>query len=517
MEKDGHNIPFETFLGFNVEKVPDIDLNFSGQTQLKMHDFVRTLFGINKTFRAGTILTNAEKTVYGLARKLGEYRARLDPKFDLNREVSYFTSAFLDFLATKAQGVKRTSGKHAGGIIVIPQNQEIEDFTPINYPANNEKSDWKTTHFDYNALHDNLLKLDILGHDDPTILLHLEKLTNIKSDEIPKSDPKILSLFRSCKELGISSDQILGEVTGTIGIPEFGTQFVRKMLQIAQVKSFADIVAICGLAHGTGVWQDNAEKLILEKKHVINELISCRDDIMIYLLQKNIDHQVAFNIMENVRKGKGLTDQEKELLELKKVPSWYIESLQKIGYLFPKAHAVAYAMKAWKIAYFKLYHPLAFYSSYFSIRPDVKDLETLIQPVEKIREKISILNKKRLESQKGIQQLSAKEKDLIQFLEISLELKSRGFEIEKVSLEKSEAQEWIINKENNSLIPPFIAIDGIGDVNARKIVQARNLRPFSSIEDFEKRTETNSTSLKKLKELGIFDKISKSAQVNIFD
>ncbi|QLG43596.1 PolC-type DNA polymerase III [Mesomycoplasma hyopneumoniae] len=517
MEKDGHNIPFETFLGFNVEKVPDIDLNFSGQTQLKMHDFVRTLFGINKTFRAGTILTNAEKTVYGLARKLGEYRARLDPKFDLNREVSYFTSAFLDFLATKAQGVKRTSGKHAGGIIVIPQNQEIEDFTPINYPANNEKSDWKTTHFDYNALHDNLLKLDILGHDDPTILLHLEKLTNIKSDEIPKSDPKILSLFRSCKELGISSDQILGEVTGTIGIPEFGTQFVRKMLQIAQVKSFADIVAICGLAHGTGVWQDNAEKLILEKKHVINELISCRDDIMIYLLQKNIDHQVAFNIMENVRKGKGLTDQEKELLELKKVPSWYIESLQKIGYLFPKAHAVAYAMKAWKIAYFKLYHPLAFYSSYFSIRPDVKDLETLIQPAEKIREKINILNKKRLESQKGIQQLSAKEKDLIQFLEISLELKSRGFEIEKVSLEKSEAQEWIINKENNSLIPPFIAIDGIGDVNARKIVQARNLRPFSSIEDFEKRTETNSTSLKKLKELGIFDKISKRAQVNIFD
>ncbi|MXR05747.1 PolC-type DNA polymerase III [Mesomycoplasma flocculare] len=517
MDKDGHNIPFETFLGFNAEKVPDIDLNFSGETQLKMHDFVRDLFGIDKTFRAGTILTNAEKTVFGLARKLGEFRARLDPKFDINHEVSYFTNSFLDFLATKAQGVKRTSGKHAGGIIVIPQNQEIEDFTPINFPANNEKSDWKTTHFDYNALHDNLLKLDILGHDDPTILLHLEELTKIKSDQIPKSDPKILSLFSSCKELGIKPQQILGEITGTIGIPEFGTPFVRKMLQSANVKSFADIFAICGLAHGTGVWQDNAQALITSKKHLIHDVISCRDDIMIYLLKKNVEHRKAFNIMENVRKGKGLDESDIKLLMGQKVPIWYIESLQKIGYLFPKAHAVAYAMKAWKIAYFKLYHPLAFYSSYFSIRPDVKDIDTLIQPAIKIAQKINLLNSKKLSTQKGLQQLSPKEKDLIPFLEISLELKARGFEIEKVNLEKSDSQKWIVNKENNSLIPPFIAVDGIGDINARKIVQARNLRPFSSIEDFEFRTETNKTSMKKLKELGVFDNISKKAQVNLFE
>ncbi|ATP59922.1 PolC-type DNA polymerase III [Mesomycoplasma dispar] len=517
MDKDGHNIPFETFLGFNAEKVPDIDLNFSGETQLKMHDFVRSLFGIDKTFRAGTILTNAEKTVFGLGRKLGEFRAALDPKFDTNKEIPYFANSFLDFLATKAQGVKRTSGKHAGGIIVIPQNQEIEDFTPINFPANNEKSDWKTTHFDYNALHDNLLKLDILGHDDPTILLHLEELTQVKSEQIPKSDPKILSLFSSCKELGIKPQQIFGELTGTIGIPEFGTQFVRKMLQTAKVKSFADIVAICGLAHGTGVWQDNAETLISSKNHVINDVISCRDDIMIYLLKMNLEHRDAFNIMENVRKGKGLNESEIKLLTEKEVPVWYIESLQKIGYLFPKAHAVAYAMKAWKIAYFKLYHPLAFYSSYFSIRPDVKDIETLIQPAEKIEKKLNFLNEKRLASQKGSQELSPKEKDLIPFLEISLELKLRGFEIEKVNLEKSEAQDWIVNKENNSLIPPFIAVDGIGDINARKIVQARNLKPFTSVEDFQERTETNNTALKKLNELGVFDKISKKAQVNLFE
>lgn len=517
MDKDGHNIPFETFLGFNAEKVPDIDLNFSGETQLKMHDFVRSLFGIDKTFRAGTILTNAEKTVFGLGRKLGEFRAALDPKFDTNKEIPYFANSFLDFLATKAQGVKRTSGKHAGGIIVIPQNQEIEDFTPINFPANNEKSDWKTTHFDYNALHDNLLKLDILGHDDPTILLHLEELTQVKSEQIPKSDPKILSLFSSCKELGIKPQQIFGELTGTIGIPEFGTQFVRKMLQTAKVKSFADIVAICGLAHGTGVWQDNAETLISSKNHVINDVISCRDDIMIYLLKMNLEHRDAFNIMENVRKGKGLNESEIKLLNEKEVPVWYIESLQKIGYLFPKAHAVAYAMKAWKIAYFKLYHPLAFYSSYFSIRPDVKDIETLIQPAEKIEKKLNFLNEKRLASQKGSQELSPKEKDLIPFLEISLELKLRGFEIEKVNLEKSEAQDWIVNKENNSLIPPFIAVDGIGDINARKIVQARNLKPFTSVEDFQERTETNNTALKKLNELGVFDKISKKAQVNLFE
>ncbi|WP_341508114.1 PolC-type DNA polymerase III [Mesomycoplasma ovipneumoniae] len=517
MDKDGHNIPFETFLGFNAEKVPDIDLNFSGETQLKMHDFVRDLFGKDKTFRAGTILTNAEKTVFGLGRKLGEFKAMYDSKFDLNREVSYFTNTFLDFLATKAQGVKRTSGKHAGGIIVIPQNREIEDFTPINFPANNEKSDWKTTHFDYNALHDNLLKLDILGHDDPTILLHLEEITGVKSDQIPKSDDKILSLFTTAKELGIQPGQMLGEQTGTIGIPEFGTPFVRRMLQVAKVKSFADIVAVCGLAHGGGVWQNNAEVLISKKNHAINEVISCRDDIMIYLLRMKLDHLDAFNIMEKVRKGKGLTQGEIDILTEKKVPTWYIDSLQKIGYMFPKAHAVAYAMKAWKIAYFKLYHPLAFYSSYFSIRPDVKDIDTLIQPADKIEAKILTLQQKQTNQNGSGQALTPKEKDLIPFLEISLELKLRGFEIENVNLLMSDAQNWIVNKENNSLIPPFISVDGIGDINARKIIQARNLRPFSSIEDFQTRTDTNNTALKKLIQLGVFDKISKTTQVNLFD
>ncbi|MBG0730547.1 PolC-type DNA polymerase III [Mycoplasma sp. 'Moose RK'] len=519
LDKDGHNIPFETFLGFNAEKVPDIDLNFSGETQLKMHDFVRQLFGSKNTFRAGTILTNAEKSVYGLAKKLGEIRSQFDPKFNIDRHVSYFSNSYLDFLATKAQGVKRTSGKHAGGIIVIPNDFEIEDFCPINFPANNEKSDWKTTHFDYNALHDNLLKLDILGHDDPTILLHLEELTGIKSEKIPKNDPKILSLFSSCKELGIQPGQILGEPTGSIGIPEFGTQFVRKMLQVAKVNSFADIVAVCGLAHGSGVWQHNAEPLIIEKKLKIQDVISCRDDIMLYLLKKNLEHLDAFNIMEKVRKGKGLTALEVELLKEKNVPDWYIESLNKIGYMFPKAHAVAYAMKAWKIAFFKLYHPLAFYSAYFSIRPDVKDIETLVLPASEIQAKINLLNEKRAGNTKSNLQnkITPKERDLIPFLEISLELKSRGFEIEKVNLEKSQAQIWLVNNENNSLIPPFVSVDGIGDVNARKIVEARNLKAFASIDDFQNRTETNTTAIKKLTELGVFDKISKKAQVNLFD
>ncbi|CAT05400.1 DNA polymerase III polC-type [Mesomycoplasma conjunctivae] len=514
LNRDGQNIPFETFLGFEADKVPDIDLNFSSDIQLKMHDYVRDLFGDKNTFRAGTILTNAEKTVYGLARKLSEVKASLDKRFQSNQEISFFTTTFMDFLATKANGVKRTSGKHAGGIIVIPEEYDIEDFTPINYPANNEKSGWKTTHFDYDSIHDNLLKLDILGHDDPKILLLLEEITGIKSETIPKSDPQIIELFYSTKPLKIKPEQIGGELTGAIGLPEFGTPFVRKMLQNARVKSFADIVAICGLSHGKNVWQDNAEPLIREQKLQIKDVISCRDDIMIYLIKQNLDPLTAFNIMERVRKGKGVDEEQEQLMIAKNVPNWYIDSLKKIGYMFPKAHAAAYAMKAWKIAFFKLYYPLAFYSVFFTIRPDVKDIDSLTLPHAEIDRKIKELRKKVNSSSTSV---SAKEKDLIPFLEISLELKARGFEIEKINLEKSEAQQWIINYENNSLIPPFSSLEGIGDINASNIVKARSEKAFISIEDFEQRTGTNSTAIKKLEEMGVFKNISKKAQVSLFD
>ncbi|WP_215743196.1 PolC-type DNA polymerase III [Mesomycoplasma hyorhinis] len=515
-DKDGQNIPFETFLGFKADKVPDIDLNFAGDFQVQTHNYIRELFGEKFTFRAGTILGYAEKSAFSLAKKLNEIQTRLYLNEHPNEyEFSMYSNTFLDFLATKTSGVKKTTGQHPGGIIVIPNDLEIEEFTPINFPANDDNSDWKTTHFDFENIHDNVLKFDLLGHDDPIMVRELEKLTNTKVENIPKSDPKIIKLFSSLEPLNIDSKDLPGEQNGARGLPEFGTSFVRRMLNTARVESFSDLIKVSGLSHGTNVWQDNAEALISQHNLTLRDVISCRDDIMLYLINKGVDSLVSFNIMESVRKGKSITVEQQQILENHNVPIWYIESLKKIKYMFPKAHAAAYVLMAWRITYYKLYYPLAFYSVYFSIRIDFKNIDALLLPKQQLSSQIMAL--KQRENSKKEDKLSEKEKKLIPILEVAEELKARGFEIEKINLNLSQATQWVINEENNSLIPPFSSLDGIGEANAAKIIAARTEKSFSSIEDFEKRAGVNSTVIKKLKDMGVFKDLSETHQITLFD
>lgn len=515
-DKDGQNIPFETFLGFNADKVPDIDLNFAGDFQVQTHNYIRELFGEKFTFRAGTILGYAEKSAFSLAKKLNEIHTRLYLNDHPNEyEFSMYSNTFLDFLASKSSGVKKTTGQHPGGIIVIPNDLEVEEFTPINFPANDENSDWKTTHFDFENIHDNVLKFDLLGHDDPIMVRELEKLTNTKVEDIPKSDPNIIKLFSSLEPLNIDPKDMPGEKNGARGLPEFGTSFVRRMLNTAKVKSFSDLIKVSGLSHGTNVWQDNAEELISKQNLSLQDVISCRDDIMLYLINKGVNPLISFNIMESVRKGKSITEEQQTTLENHNVPSWYIESLKKIKYMFPKAHAAAYVLMAWRITYYKLYFPLAFYAVYFSIRIDFKNIDALILPKQQLSNQILALKSR--ENSKKEDKLSEKEKKLIPILEVAEELKARGFKIEKINLNLSEATQWVINQENNSLIPPFSSLDGIGEANANKIILARKEKEFSSIEDFEKRAGVNSTVIQKLKDMGVFKDLNETHQITLFD
>ncbi|VEU59820.1 PolC-type DNA polymerase III [Mesomycoplasma neurolyticum] len=502
LTKEGQTILFETFLGFNADKVPDIDLNFSGEYQPILQEEIKKMFGENKAFKAGTVLSNKEKTIYGYIKSHLEITNKtLSPEF-------------MDFLSKKASGTKRTTGQHPGGVIIIPKEYDIEDFTPINYPANDTSSNWKTTHFDYDALHDNLLKLDILGHDDPTAIEMLEKLTNIKASDIPTSDPKIVSLFSSTEALGIKPSDIFNETTGAMGIPEFGTSFVRGMLKSAKVNSFADLVAISGLSHGTDVWTNNADRLIKELKLSFRDIVSCRDDIMVFLIQKGIKPYLAFQITENVRKGKSVSPENEKILRDNQIPEWYIESMKKIKYLFPKAHAVAYVMMAWRIAYFKLYHPLEYYATYFTTRADVIDIETLISGEEFVANRINELNKKK-NNAKGAE-LKVKEKELIPILLIAKEMFARGYKVENVSLKNSKAKTWIINHDNKSLIPPFISIDGLGEVVATTLEKERNEKFFTSIQDLKKRVSLNKTLFEKLVEMKVIENLKESDQFALF-
>ncbi|MGY6171798.1 PolC-type DNA polymerase III [Candidatus Mycoplasma pogonae] len=501
--KDGQSIPFETFLGFEADKVPDIDLNFTGEYQPVIHQEVRNLFGTNHTFRAGTISTNALKTVYGYIKSYQE---------ETGKE---FSNSFIEYLSLKLEGVKRTSGQHPGGIIIIPKEFDVEDFTPINYPANDINSNWKTTHFDFKTLHDNVLKLDILGHVDPTAIRMLQELTGVKSSEIPMSDPKIISLFNSTEALGISPEEIGGETTGAQGLPEFGTKFVRQILKAAKPTTFADLVSIAGLSHGTDVWLNNADKLITEKKLKLKDVICCRDDIMIYLINKKIDPRHSFDIMERVRKGNSVTPEQEKILVENGIHDWYINSMKKIKYMFPKAHATAYVIMAWRIAYYKLYHPLAYYSTYFSVRADVCDIETLLGGKDVVDRKLVDLNK-REKSWNKKETLTTKEKTLIPIFSIAQEMFARGFKIENIQLNKSDAKNWIINHENNSLIPPYTAIDGLGEAQAISIMEALKDGPFLSIEDLTERTTLNSTLIKKMKELKILDQLEETNQMTLF-
>lgn len=494
LTKDGQDIPFETFLGFKGDKVPDIDLNFSGSYQPRAHNYTKELFGIDNVYRAGTIGTIAEKTAYGYVKGYAS-----DNQLALK-------NAEVDRLVKGCTGVKRTTGQHPGGIIVVPDDKEIYDFTPIQYPADDRNSEWRTTHFDFHSIHDNLLKLDILGHDDPTVIRMLQDLSGIDPKTIPTDDPDVMTIFSGTEALGVTPEQINCK-TGTLGVPEFGTKFVRQMLEDTKPKTFAELVIISGLSHGTDVWLGNAQELINNGICELPDVIGCRDDIMVYLMHKGLEASLAFKIMEFVRKGKGLKDE--WITEMKKhnVPDWYIESCKKIKYMFPKAHAAAYVLMAVRIAYFKVHYPIYFYAAYFTVRADDFELDTMIQGANAIRKRIEAITAKGNDA-------SPKEKSLLTVLEISLEMCERGFSFNKVDLYKSSATEFIV--DGDSLIPPFNAVDGLGTNAALNIVKAREEGEFLSKEDLRERSKISKTVLEYLDNHGCLEGMAEQNQLSLF-
>ncbi|MGL5732815.1 MAG: PolC-type DNA polymerase III, partial [Metamycoplasmataceae bacterium] len=502
MTRDGQTIPFETFLGFNADKVPDIDLNFSGEYQNIIHNEVRNLFGAENCLRAGTISKVAGATAFGYAKNWKEEQGI--EKSD----------SFIDFVSSQIVGTKRTTGQHPGGIIIIPKEFDLEDFTPVNYPANDKTSNWKTTHFDFHAIHDNVLKLDLLGHVDPTALKLLQELTGIVPDKIPFHDENVIKMFYSTEPLGIKPEDINGEKTGALGLPEFGTPFVRKILTTARISTFSDLVSISGLSHGTDVWKGNADELVTKNHLELKDVISCRDDIMVVLMNKGIDTLKSFQIMEKVRKGMGLTQDEELLLAKHDIPQWTIDSLKKIKYMFPKAHAVAYVMMAWRVAWFKLYYPIQYYASYFSTRSDHFDIGILIAGkktvVEKLKELISRQNRR------DEKKLTSKENALIVNLEVANEMFARGFIIQNINIYKSDSYKWIVDEKTKSLIPPFISIDGLGNAASESIIEARKDGEFHSIENFSKRVQVNKTVINKMKEMKIFAELDETDQTTLF-
>lgn len=502
LSSDGQTIPFETFLGFDGDKVPDIDLNFSGDYQPIIHQEVRKIFGENHSFRAGTISTVASKTAFGYVKKYFEDN-------QINK-----SNHFINYLANQIEGSKRTTGQHPGGIIIIPKDFDVEDFTPINYPANDTNSSWKTTHFDFHAIHDNVLKLDLLGHDDPTVIRQLQKLTNVKISDISFSDENVLKLFSSTEPLGIKAEDINNESTGVLGIPEFGTKFVRKMLKVAKPNSFNDLINISGLSHGTNVWAGNAEELVKMGKS-LSEVVSCRDDIMVYLIQKGINPSLSFQIMEKVRKGQGVKPEDEKVLKEFGIENWYIDSLNKIKYMFPKAHATAYVMMAWRIAWFKIYYPLEYYATYLTVKTDVFDLENALGDKFKIERKLKELEQKQY-SKNSKEKISAKEEELINIFEVINEMIARNIKISNIDLDISDATEWKIDYENNSLIPPFVVLDGLGISAANSIIQARKEKKFSSKDDLSKRTQINKTVLEKMEKLEITKSLGQTDQIKLF-
>ncbi|MBS3680014.1 PolC-type DNA polymerase III [Ornithinibacillus massiliensis] len=494
LNKDGQDIPFETFLGFKGDKVPDIDLNFSGEYQPKAHNYTKVLFGEDYVYRAGTIGTIAEKTAYGYVKGYASDKSLV------------FKNAEVDRLVKGCTGVKRTTGQHPGGIIVVPDYMEIYDFTPIQFPADDRKSEWKTTHFDFHSIHDNLLKLDILGHDDPTVIRMLQDLSGIDPKTIPTDDKEVMKIFSSTESLGVKPEQINSK-TGTLGVPEFGTKFVRQMLEDTKPKTFAELVIISGLSHGTDVWLGNAQELINDGICQLPEVIGCRDDIMVYLMHKGLEASLAFKIMESVRKGKGLQDE--WIVEMKKhnVPDWYVESCKKIKYMFPKAHAAAYVLMAVRIAYFKVHYPIFFYAAYFTVRASDFDLDTMVKGSEAIRKRIEGINAKGNDA-------PPKEKSLLTVLEVALEMCERGFSFQKVDLYKSKASEFVV--EGNTLIPPFNAVEGLGTNAAINIVKAREEGEFLSKEDLRERSKISKTILEYLDNHGCLEGMEEKNQLSLF-
>lgn len=501
MKGDGQNIPFETFLGFHGDKIPDIDLNFSGDYQPKAHLFTREIFGENNVFRAGTISTVADKTAFGYVTGYCE-----------DKNITNMSRAQKERLAAGCTDVKRTTGQHAGGIVVLPDEMEIEDVTPIQYPANDKDAAWRSTHFEYHDFSDNLLKFDILGHVDPTAMRLFENISGIDVKTIPMNDEKVLSLFNSSKALGIINPNY-HEETGAAGLPEFGTLNTRNTIEETRPAVFSDLVQISGLSHGTDVWRGNAQELI-RKGLKLKDVIGCRDDIMSTLLTYNLEPKDAFSIMEKVRKGKGLTPDEEKLMLEHDVPAWYIESCKKIKYMFPKAHAVAYCIMAVRVAWFKVYHPEYYYVSYFTLRCDAYEIETMIKDVDSIYARMKELYTK---IQSRDIPTTKKDKDIYDTLEVCYEMTSRGYYMTNIDLYKSLATEFRVNPDNNhEIIPPFKILDGLGDNVAISIVEAREKGEFLSKEDLANRTQLSNTLIKRLEVLGVLDNLDDSNQTTLF-
>ena len=494
--KDGFDIPFETFLGFKGDKEPDIDLNFSGEYQSKAHKYTEVIFGAGQTYRAGTIATLADKTAFGYVKNYYEERGKRKRNCEINRIVGGCT------------GIRRSTGQHPGGIIVLPMGEDINSFTPVQHPANDMTTDIVTTHFDYHSIDHNLLKLDILGHDDPTMIRMLQDLTGIDPTQIPLDDPQVMSLFQNTSALGITPDQIDGCPVGSLGIPEFGTEFVIQMLLDTKPKCLSDLIRISGLGHGTDVWLGNAQTLILEGTATISSAICCRDDIMIYLINKGVDSALSFTIMESVRKGKGLKPEWEEAMKEKDVPDWYIWSCKKIKYMFPKAHAAAYVMMAWRIAYCKINYPLAYYASYFSIRASAFSYEIMCQGQQHL-ENVMADYKRRSDS------LSKKEQDSYKDMKIVQEMYARGFEFIPIDIFSAHSRNFQIVE--GKLMPSLNSIDGLGEKAADAIVEAAKDGMFLSKDDFRQRTKVSKTIVDLMDSLHLLGDLPESNQISLFD
>ncbi|WP_099468837.1 PolC-type DNA polymerase III [Konateibacter massiliensis] len=496
LKKEGFDIPFETFLGFKGNKEPDIDLNFSGDYQSNAHRYTEVIFGKGQTFRAGTIGTLADKTAFGYVKNYYEERGIRKRTCEIVRIVG------------GCVGVRRTTGQHPGGIIVLPHGEEIYSFTPVQRPANDMSTDTITTHFDYHSIDHNLLKLDILGHDDPTMIRMLEDITGVDALSIPLDNKEVMSLFSSTKALNISPEDIGGCPLGALGIPEFGTDFVIQMLIDTKPKSFSDLVRISGLSHGTDVWLGNAQTLIQDGKATISTAICTRDDIMTYLINQGVESELSFTIMESVRKGKGLKPEWEEAMLENNVPDWYIWSCKKIKYMFPKAHAAAYVMMAWRIAYFKVFYPLAYYAAYFSIRASGFTYELMCQGKDKLEYYLNDY-KKRADT------LTKKEQDTLKDMRIVQEMYARGFEFEPIDIYSAKAHRFEL--VSGKLMPSLSTIEGLGDKAADAVVEAAKDGKFLSKDDFRQRTKVSKTVIDLMADLGLLEDLPESNQLSLFD
>ncbi|MCX2456149.1 PolC-type DNA polymerase III [Lacticaseibacillus nasuensis] len=497
LHKDGQDIPFETFLGFHGDKVPDIDLNFSGDYQPVAHNYIKVRFGEDHAFRAGTIATVADKTAYGYVKAYERDTGQM------------FRGAEIERLAQGATGVKRTTGQHPAGILIVPADKDIYDFTPIQYPADDMGAAWMTTHFDFHSIHDNILKMDVLGHDDPTMIRMLQDLSGVEPKSIPMDDPGVMSLFSSPEALGVTPEQINSK-TGTLGVPEFGTRFVRGMLEETHPKKFSELLQISGLSHGTDVWLGNAEELIQNGTVTIKEVIGCRDNIMMDLIHWGMDDSMAFNIMEHVRKGRGIPDEwQQAMRDNENVPDWYIDSCLKIKYMFPKAHAAAYDLMGLRIAWFKVYYPLVYYAAYFSVRAEDFDLVAMSHGKDAVKAAMKEITDKGMDA-------SAKEKSLLTVLELANECLERGFTIKMVDIDHSDAHDFTI-VDDHTLLAPFRAVPGLGDNVAKQIMAAREEKPFLSKQDLADRGKVSKTLIDYLTDNHVLDDLPDENQLSLFE